>query len=290
MGRAMPRFETPQPIAITIDLFVGHVEIIASDRTDSVVEVRPSDAAKKEDVRAAKETEVDFAAGCLSVKGPTGWKMYTLPRAWRTPSIDVTIEVPAGSRLHGTATMCRFLVTGELGHCELKTSVGDLQLEKAGPLELRTAGNITVDQVMGRANIISGTGIVRIREIAGSAVVKNSNGDSTIREVDGDLQVNAANGNITIERPRGSVTAKTANGSIRVGDAARGTLRLETATGELEVGIHPGSAAYLDVHTKSGAVQNLMQAAGQPAQGEETVHVYARNSFGNIIIRPATGI
>ena len=28
------------------------------------------------------------------------------------PSIDVTIEVPTGSRLHGTASMCRFLVTG----------------------------------------------------------------------------------------------------------------------------------------------------------------------------------
>jgi hypothetical protein len=38
------------------------------------------------------------------------------------PSIDVTIEVPTGSRLHGTASMCRFLVTGELGQCELKTS------------------------------------------------------------------------------------------------------------------------------------------------------------------------
>jgi DUF4097 and DUF4098 domain-containing protein YvlB len=204
-------------------------------------------------------------------------------------SIDVTIEAPAGSRLHGTASMCRFLVTGELGQCELKTSAGDLQLEKAGPLELRTSGgNITVDQVVSRANITTGTGIVRIREIDGSAVVKNSNGDSTIRDVVGDLQVNAANGNITVERARGSVTAKTANGNIRVGDASQGSLRLETSLGELEVGIHPGSAAYLDVNTKAGTVHNQMESTGQPAPSEETVQVYARNSFGNIIIRHAT--
>lgn len=286
----MPKFETPQPIAITVDMFLGHVKIIASDRTDTVVEVRPSDAAKKDDVRAAQETEVDFAAGNLTVKAPKWWtKMNILFGA--NPSIDVTIEVPTGSRLHGTAHMCRFLVTGELGQCELKSSVGDLQLEKAGPLELQTSGgNITVDQVVSRANITTGTGIVRIREIDGSAVVKNSNGDSTIREVAGDLQVNAANGNITVERPRGSVTAKTANGNIRIGDASRGTLRLETSLGELEVGIHPGSAAYLDVNTKSGTFQNLMETADQPAQGEETVHVYARNSFGNIIIRHATAV
>jgi hypothetical protein len=283
----MPRFETSQPIAVTVDMFLGQVEIIASDRTDTVVEVRPSDAAKKDDVRTAKETKVDFAAGHLIVKAPRGWKVYTLGA---NPSIDVTIEVPTGSRVHGTASMCRFLVTGELGQCELKTSAGDLQLEKAGPLELRTAGNITVDQVVSRANITTSTGFVRIREINGNAVVKNSNGDSTIREVTGDLRVNAANGNITVERPRGSVTAKTANGSIRIGDASRGTLQLETSAGELEVGIHPGSAAYLDVNTKSGTLQNLMEAADQPAQSEETVHVYARNSFGNIIIRPAATI
>jgi hypothetical protein len=285
----MPKFETPQPIVITVDMFLGHVKITASDRTDTVVEVRPSDAAKKDDVRAAQETEVDFAADNLTVKAPKWWtKMNTLFGA--NPSIDVAIEVPTGSRLHGTAHMCRFLVTGELSQCELKTSVGDLQLEKVGPLELQTSGNITVDQVVSRANITTSTGIVRIREIDGSAVVKNSNGDSTIREVAGDLQVSAANGNITVERPRGSVTAKTANGNIRIGDASRGTLQLETSAGELEVGIHPGSAAYLDVHTKSGTLQNLMETADQPTQGEETVHVYARNSFGNIIIRHATAI
>ena len=285
----MPAFETPQPIAITVDVLLGNVTIIASDRADTVVEVRPSDAAKKDDVRAAQETEVEFAAGHLAVKEPKGWKMYT-PFSGDA-SIDVTIEAPAGSRLHGTASMCRFVVTGELGECELKTSAGDLQLDKAGPLELRTSGgNITVDQVAGKATITTGTGIVRIREIDGSAVVKNSNGDSTIREVAGDLQVNAANGNITVERARGSVTAKTANGNIRVGDASRGSLRLETSLGELEVGIHPGSAAYLDVNTKAGTVHNQMETTGQPAPSEETVQVYARTSFGNIIIRHATAV
>ena len=66
----MPKFETPPPIAVTVDVFVGNVEIIASDRADAVVEVRPSDPDKKADVRGARETEVDFAAGNLTVKGP----------------------------------------------------------------------------------------------------------------------------------------------------------------------------------------------------------------------------
>jgi DUF4097 and DUF4098 domain-containing protein YvlB len=286
----MPKFETPRPIAITItDVFLGDVKIIASDRTDTVVEVRPSNADKKNDTRAAQETEVDFTGDFLTVKAPAWWtKMNTIFGA--NPSIDVTIEVPTGSRLHGTGHACRFLVTGELGQCELKSHAGGIQLDRVGPLKLQTSvGNVTVDQVMGGASITT-NGIVRVREINGSAVVKNTHGDTTIREVADDLRVNAANGNITVERPGGSVTAKTASGSIRVGDATRGTLRLETATGELEVGIHPGSAAYLDVHTKIGAIQNLMESVDQPARGEETVHVYARNSLGNITIRHATAI
>ena len=287
----MPKFETPQPIAVTVEVFLGQVEIIAADRTDAVVEVRPSNAAKKEDVRAAQETEVDFAAGHLTVKGPGGWKMYTLPRAWHTPSIDVTIEVPTGSRVHGTGNLCRFLVTGELGQCELKNSLGDLHLEKVGSLELRTSGgSITVGEVVSRANVSTGNGTVQIGEINGSAVVKNSNGDTAIREVAGDLQVNTANGNITVERPRGSVTAKAASGSIRIFDASSGTVRLETAAGQLEVGIHSGVAAYLDLNAKYGTLQNQLETADWPEQSEETVHVYARSSYGNIVIRHATAI
>ena len=287
----MPKFETPQPIAVTVEVFLGHVDIIASDRTDTVVEVRPSTAAKKEDVRAAQETEVDFAAGHLTVKGPGGWKMYTLPRAWHTPSINVTIEVPTGSRLHGTGNLCRFVATGELGQCELKNSLGDLHLEKVGSLELRTSGgSITVDEVVSRANVTTGNGTVRIGEINGSAVVKNSNGDTTIREVAGDLQVNTASGNITVERARGSVTAKAASGSIRIFDASGGTMRLETAAGQLDVGIHPGVAAYLDLNAKYGTLQNQLETADGPEQSEETVHVYARSSYGNIVIRHATAI
>jgi hypothetical protein len=286
----MPAFETPQPIAITVELFVGHVEIIASDRADTVVDVRPSDAAKRNDVRAAQETEIDFAAGNLTVKGPTGWRMYASPAAWRTPSIDITIEAPTGSRLHGTSHLGRFVVTGELGQCELKTSVGGLQVEKAGPLELQTSGDITVDHVVSGAKVTTGSGVVVIREINGSATVKNSNGDTRIGEVVGDLRVNGANGDITVERPHGSVIAKTANGNIRIADATRGTLQLETAHGELAVGIHPGTAAYLDVNTKYGELQNLMETAEEPSQNEEAVHVYARTSFGNVIIRRASTI
>jgi DUF4097 and DUF4098 domain-containing protein YvlB len=103
-----------------------------------------------------------------------------------------------------------------------------------------------------------------------------------------DLEITA--GDIVVERPRGSVTAKTATGNIRIGEASRGVLRLETSAGELEVGIRPGSAARLEVNAKYGAVRNLMESVDRPQENEETVQVYARNSFGDIVIRHATAV
>ena len=41
----MPEFDTPEPITVEIDLVVGDVRLTASERANTVVEVRPSDPA-----------------------------------------------------------------------------------------------------------------------------------------------------------------------------------------------------------------------------------------------------
>jgi len=48
----MPNFETPEPISVTFELGVGNVRIAASDRTDTTVDVRPSDESDESDVQA----------------------------------------------------------------------------------------------------------------------------------------------------------------------------------------------------------------------------------------------
>ena len=36
----MRTFDTPEPIAVTLDVGVGDIQVVASDRTDTVVDVR----------------------------------------------------------------------------------------------------------------------------------------------------------------------------------------------------------------------------------------------------------
>ena len=46
----------------------------------------------------------------------------------------------------------------------------------------------------------------------------------------------------------------------------RGSVSLKTGFGEIEIGIHAGTAARLDVSTQFGHVRNLMDAASAPGR------------------------
>lgn len=279
----MPTFTTPEPISATIDLVVGDARITASDRDDTVVDVRPSDGSHEPDVRAAELTRVEYAAGQLLVK--TG-RQRGLGLFGKPGSVDVTIELPADSRLQGDASIAALRCTGRLGECRVKTGIGDIQLDHTGVLDLYTgAGAIVVTRVVGHAEVSTGSGKVRLREIDGAAVIKNSNGDSWIGEITGDVRVNAANGDISVDHAQADVTASTANGDVRIGEAARGSVSLKTAFGEIDIGIRTGTAARLDVHTSFGRVRNHMKSADSPESSEETIEVRAHTSYGDIVIR-----
>ncbi|MEV6599872.1 DUF4097 family beta strand repeat-containing protein [Actinoplanes sp. NPDC051346] len=279
----MPIFETPASISVTLELGVGNVRIDASDRTDTVVEVRPSDGADESDVLAAQQVRVEYADGALWVTGP---KARAFDFSRKTRSVEVSIEVPSGSQVSAELQLGDVRCSGRLGECRLKTSAGSFWLEHTGPLRLDTsAGHVTAEAVTGDAEISTGSGKVRIGDIGGAAVVKNSNGDTTIEAVAGDVRVRAANGDIGVERAGAGVDAKTSNGSIRLGEVVRGSVVLGTAMGNLEVGVAPGTAAWLEVNTGFGQVRNLMENVTQPDGADETVEVRGRTSFGDITIR-----
>lgn len=279
----MPTYETPEPIAVTLELAVGNVRIAASDRTDTVVEIRPSDDTDESDVRAAQQVRVDYAGGVLGVTGP---KPGTFDFSRKTRSVEVAIELPSGSRVTARTQAGDLRASGLLGDCKLKTSFGNLGLERTGRLEARTGfGHVTADGVTGDAEISTGTGTVQVGEIGGAAVVKNSNGDIAIDAVAGDAQVRTANGAIRVGRAGAGVDAKTSNGRISLGEVARGSVVLKSAAGALEIGVAEGTAAWLEVNTGYGHVTNLLEDATRPGETDETVEVRGHTGCGDITIR-----
>jgi hypothetical protein len=280
----MPTFDTPEPISVTLEVGVGDIRIVASDRTDTVVDVRPSDPAKKPDVTAAELTRVEYADGRLLVKAPKGWRQWSFRGGGE--SLDVEIGLPAGSHVGGQAGVAALSCKGRIGECRYRVGLGDIQLDQAGPVQLKSgAGDISVNRAAGDSQITTGSGALVIGSIDGAAVVKNSNGDTRIGEVTGDLRVKAANGRISVDQADAAVTAKTANGDVRLGEVARGAAVAETAAGTVEVGVRDGVPAWLDLNTRFGNVQNDLEASGPPEPGEDPVDVRARTSWGDIIVR-----
>lgn len=278
----MPSFDTPEPILANLEPVVGNVRVVASERTDTVVDIQPSDTSNASDVKAAEQTVVEFSGGTLSVRAP---RMRPFDFSNKTRSIEVTVELPEGSRVHGSTSLGDLHGSGRLGECRYKSGTGHIQLDHTAALHLHTtAGNLVVGQVAGNAELSTSSGRVRIGGLAGTGVVNNSNGSTTIGSAGASVRVRAANGDITVERAEDDVDAKTANGAVRVLDAARGALTLETAMGDIEIGIREGSAAWLDVKTRFGRLRNDLAATATPDDPTDTVQARANTSFGDIAV------
>ena len=167
---------------------------------------------------------------------------------------------------------------------EVKTGAGDVRLDQTGALRVRTgAGHVAVEEASDRAEIVA-AGDLTIGVVAGDADVKNLNGRTWIGRVGGTVKVKSANGDVTIEDAGRDVTVKTANGNIRLGQVARGSVTIETASGGLEIGVREGTAAWIDATTKFGRVHNDLTSADDPEPSAETVQVRARTQFGDVLI------
>jgi hypothetical protein len=281
----MTVYDTPRPISVTLEMGVGNIRIAASDRSDTVVTVQPSDPESSSDVAAARQTQVEFANGDLQIKAPRGWRHWT---PWGGhESIDVDIELPAGSSMRGDAGVAGLRCIGRIGDLTYRTGVGDVFVEGAGAVNVKAgAGDVNADLIAGRAEIKT-CGSVRIGKVDGPAVIKNSNGDTWIGEVTGEARVNAANGAISVGSAGAGIVAKTANGSVRLDEASRGPVVAQSALGTIEVGVPDGVPAWLQLETKFGHVRNELDDAGRPGPDEEAIEVHAQTAMGDIAIHRA---
>jgi DUF4097 and DUF4098 domain-containing protein YvlB len=281
----MPSFETHEPIVLSIELSQGMVHVIASDRSDTVVAVTPSDPGRPADVEATRKTVVDLANGTLSIRMPKPGGIAAPIIGWkRSGSVDVIVELPEGSSLRTDTGVADFRCDGRLGDVEMRTGVGNVRLDQTGSLRVHSgAGHVAVEEASGSAEIVA-AGEMTIGTVAGDADVKNLNGKTWISRVGGNLRVRSANGDVTIDEAGRDVTVKTANGDIRLGQVARGSAIIETGSGGLEIGIREGTAAWVDASTKFGRVHNTLSPADDPKQSTETVQLRALTAFGDILI------
>ncbi|MGW3334679.1 DUF4097 family beta strand repeat-containing protein [Streptomyces rubiginosohelvolus] len=275
----MPTFWTPDGVTVSVNLPIGDVLFVASDRTDTVVLARAGD-----DVTA--ELRVSYADGRLFVDGPlpsdalTGWLGLE-------DSIEARIDLPEGSTVLGVASEGGFRGTGRLGACTLRTDCGEIVLEETGPLTAVTdSGDIAVDRVGGDADVTSGSGVIQIRRIDGRATVHNEYGETEIGEITGELVVRGHDSDLLVGRAHGDVRAFSESGDIRIVEAVRGTVETHSDSGDIEISVPRNTAVTVDLRAPNGRERDTVGRATDPAltigahsaQGDVTVMSFPRRT------------
>lgn len=280
----MPTYDTPSPIDLAINLQVGAIEVIASDRDDTVVTVSPTNPSKAVDRRGAEQTTVDFDGQRVSVTGPRPRISWIGP----TESVDLKVELPTGSRLTAETAVGALRTVGRLGATRIKSSMGAVDVDTTGDLWLRAShGNATVGAADGGIEITTDFGRIRVGTVMGDAILKASHGSIEVGQSGGDVDVKLSFGDLEIAKALGSVAAKTAYGSIRLGEVSSGSIEVESGLGEVTIGVRPGVPAWLDLSSKSGHVRNDLVGERAPDASEQSVAVRARTQLGDINIQHA---
>lgn len=147
----MPQsFATPAPIAAVLDVPMGRIRFIAADRAETTVEILPADPSKGRDVKLAARIEVGYADGVLRVENPE-------PRnrvLGSSGAVEITVQLPAGSRVTAKAASAELRGVGRLGDVEFEGAQGSVKLDEAAGARLSLqAGDIEVGRLGDAARI-----------------------------------------------------------------------------------------------------------------------------------------
>lgn len=265
----MPTFATPQPITATIEVVSGSVHIAATDRDDTLVEVRPRDPNRASDIRVAESARIDFDNGTLTVAA--GRRFISLGRGG---AVVVDIELPTRSRLEVSSASADLRADGAYSDCRYATASGDAVIES----------------VSGKLKSDSASGAITVGVLAGTATVSTASGDAAFGELTGDIKFRAASGSLSVSKLRGTVDAQTASGETTVTAGVSGEVSVQSGSGDTLVGVEEGTAAKLELRTHSGEVRNSLQPSDGPVDGDETLRVRVKTGSGDIRIQRAVAL
>jgi Putative adhesin len=263
-------FDRATPVTVALRMHRGVADVTAEDRPGIQVEVLPLD-----DSTAARDAaggyQVTLEGDSLIIHAPEGfgWPLR------RTPKIHVVARVPAGSSLAAQMASADLRARGDYGIVQAELSSGDGYVERAA----------------GDAELKSASGDLQIDRVGGSLRVGSASGDLRVGDVSGDVSVSTASGDLSLHSVGGSIQGKTASGDIQIGRLIRGQATVNSASGDVTIGVARGTGVWLDVNTASGDTKSdlTMNDEAPPPDQQATLELRVRTASGDIHIHRAFG-
>ncbi len=304
----MHTFPTPEPITVEIRNASGEIRVDLADVTSTTVDVVASTSHPlgflDDLIRSAKSQFVGGRSGFGAPADP-GPDLADDPvervRVDLRPPADGTgagtLIVDTDPARNGWKSSFTVHVTAPR-HSGIRIQSQSAEVEVTGRaerLEVRTAsGDVRVDDVYGPSVVQSASGEITVRSTA-TCDLRSASGEIQVRHVAGEAVVHSTSGDVQIDVAGGDVKARTVSGELRVLDVSTGRVELVSVSGDVEIGIHPGSLALVDFSTVSGRTDtDLPVTESAPATDDEpeapTLDLGVKTTSGDIRVRRASTV
>jgi DUF4097 and DUF4098 domain-containing protein YvlB len=171
-------------------------------------------------VNLAEQTKVEYGDGVLRIDASAKNRILGSPG-----SIEVTVQLPAGSRVEAKAASAEFRTVGRLGDVAFDSSEASIKLDEAASARLTTLdGDVSVGRLGGAAEICTRKGDIRIAEAMHGTVV--------LRTEAGTISVGAAAG-VSASLDAGTTHGRFHNALKNTEGAADLNIHATTAYGDI---------------------------------------------------------
>lgn len=268
------------PASVRIELEVGKLDVVATERRDVAITASPSNPSRGGDRTAAEAVRVDRVGDEIVVRGPQKRKVFGPGK----DSVDLVVELPEASAVTALVKYGSARLAGRLGAVSADLPFGELSLDTAERLELKGGhGDYRITAVTGDADVRFKWGSVRVGQVGGRLQL-SGDGPITVDRADGPADLKTSTGPLELGTAGAGATIRSAYGAVRVRDAIRGVIRIDGAYGNVDVGVRAGTAVWLDATSQHGVVRTDLSADSGPSTGDETLELHVRTGHGSIAV------
>jgi DUF4097 and DUF4098 domain-containing protein YvlB len=248
-------FATPEPPKLRGGVAAGRIEIETAETAETVVDVE----AIRGDLEGLK-VEQRGREIVIEQRKRFGFK---------NDEYEVRIRAPHGSEI------------------DLNLASADIRAEgRFSSLEINTAsGDVEVGEVERNAKVRSASGDVQLGPVGGRVDVNTASGDVQVRSAGAGATVRSASGDVMIGEAAQRVVVQTASGDQLIEAVAQGSVELKSASGDVQLGVKPGSRLFVDARSLSGDTTSEVELSGvETATEGPLVELKAATMSGDIRI------
>jgi DUF4097 and DUF4098 domain-containing protein YvlB len=223
------RFHTPEPVELDIQIPAGNIHVETVDGDESLVTVTGSE-------RLVEQTRVSLDGNRLTIdhKGKKAFGITISIGDFSFGSdrgLQIEARVPHRSRASLTTAAADMKLRGRYGSLQAKSASGDLTV----------------------------TG-----EIEQDVAVKTVSGDVRVDKIGGALQVQSVSGDVVVASVGGSIETRSVSGDVRFASVREGIVTAQTVSGDVEIGVAPGTNLEVDAGSMSGDLSSEVPLGSEP--------------------------